>query len=323
MKITFWGVRGSFPNPMSPQELLQRQKALLSEVRQRGLPSEVEEERFLDELPPSLRNTVGGHTSCVELTMSRQTLIFDAGSGLRTLGQALMRGPCARGEGSLKIFISHTHWDHIQGLPYFTPLYVEGNRIDIYSGFSDIKRRLDSQQSSEFFPLPLSAVKADLAFHQLKPDFPFELMVSDGLQLGLRVSTHELQHPGGAYGYRVENGKGVFVYASDSDFTSIDEENTDRHLQFFSDADVLVFDSHFSFKESINLCDWGHASALLGAKLAGLARVRELVLFHFSPDYSDEMLYELLERTRASVCEKFPEKITLATEGLVLDNGKS
>lgn len=318
MKITFWGVRGSFPNPLSSGELLRRQKALLREVRLRGIPSEEEEGRFLHALPPGLQSTVGGNTSCVELSMCGQTLIFDAGSGLRNLGQALMQGPCGRGQGRLKIFISHTHWDHIQGLPHFDPLYEPGNRIDVYSGFDDIEGRLASQQSREFFPIPFSAARAEITFHQLEPDVPFELMASGEEQLDMRITAHELQHPGGAYGYKVENGESVFVYASDSDFTSIDGEDTLRHLDFFSGADLLVFDSHFSFRESVHLCDWGHASALLGAKLAGLARVKKLALFHHSPDHSDEMLYELLRRAQAQKGEQFPEEIILATEGLVL-----
>jgi phosphoribosyl 1,2-cyclic phosphodiesterase len=322
MRITFWGVRGSFAHPLSTEELLQRQKDLLREVRLWGLPSEEDEDRFLNGLPSALRSTVGGNTSCVELTTGGQVLIFDAGSGLCNLGQQLMQGRCGRGEGHLKLFISHTHWDHIQGLPYFAPMYVQGNRIEIYSGFDDMERRLECQQNPEFFPVSLSGVRADITFHRLAPDVPVQLTGPGGNGFQASVIAHELQHPGGSYGFRVENGDGIFVYASDSDFTSIEEEETRGHIEFFRDADALVFDSHFSFRESIHLCDWGHASAVLGTKLAGLAEVKELILFHHSPEYSDKMLYELLERARIHRGENFPKKISLAREGVVLETSR-
>jgi phosphoribosyl 1,2-cyclic phosphodiesterase len=319
MRITFWGVRGSFPQPLSAEELLQRQKDLLREIRLCGLPSEEDEDRFLKGLPTALRSTVGGNTPCVELATGGQVLIFDAGSGLCNLGRQLMQGPCGRGKGHLKLFISHTHWDHIQGLPYFAPMHVEGNRIAIFSGFDDMERRLECQQNPEFFPVPLSAVNADISFHQLTADVPVELTSPGDHGSQVNVIAHELPHPGGAYGFRVENGAGIFVYASDSDFTSIEEDETRGHLEFFRNADVLVFDAHFSFRESIHLCGWGHASAVLGAKLASLAEVKELILFHHSPEYSDEMLDDLLARARIHSGEKFPEKIYLAREGVVVE----
>lgn len=324
MKVIFWGVRGSLPDPLSPGEMRERQLDLLREVRRRGLPAEVEEERFLSELPPTVQELVGGNTSCVEVSIGDQVLIFDAGSGIRPLGHRLMQGPCGEGKCHLRIFLSHTHWDHIQGLPYFPPLYVPGNRIEIYSGFHDIAERLDHQQRPEFFPIPVSALSAEISYHELAAGTELELTSSEGFPPGTRVLIHELCHPGGAHGYRLETDKSVVVYATDADYCGLKEKDLKPFLRFFSHADVLIFDSHFSFQEALSHREWGHASTIMGVNIAHLARVKKLVLFHHSPENSDQLLYDLMEEARAYQKLNFPDadfEILLATEGLTLRGG--
>ncbi|TKJ42197.1 MBL fold metallo-hydrolase [candidate division LCP-89 bacterium B3_LCP] len=319
MKVTFWGVRGSLPSPLSPSEMRDRQKELLAAIRQGGIPTARNEDRFLDDVSESAV-LVGGNTSCVEVSCGDDRLIFDAGSGIRLLGCRLMENAFGQGEGLARIFLSHTHWDHIQGLPFFDPLYVHGNRIEIYSGFTNISDRLEQQQRREYFPIPLHDLKADISFHTIVPEIPLDFADISDQTHHLRVIVHELQHPGGAFGYRVECETGCVVYATDSDFTSNDIEDIKDNLDFFKDADVLIFDSHFSFKESIFRSEWGHASAALGTRLAALAKVKKLVLFHHSPEYTDRMLKELLHEAQMHKSGPFPHQIILAREGLVLNS---
>lgn len=324
IKITFWGVRGSLPDPLSPGEMRERQRELIREIRRCGLPARAEEEHFLDELPAPIRGLVGGNTSCVEVSIGDQILIFDAGSGIRPLGQRLMQGPCGQGKGHLRIFLSHTHWDHIQGLPYFPPIYVPGNQIEIYSGFDDIAERIDQQQRQEFFPIPVSALSANLSYHVIPPGSELGLPVSDGFPPGAKIQVHELCHPGGAHGYRLEADNSAVVYATDADYCGLEKDDLQRHIQFFRRAVVLIFDAHFSFEEALSHREWGHASSIMGVSLACQAQVRKLVLFHHSPDNSDQMLYELMEKARAYQQLNLPEAdldIILATEGLTLKCG--
>lgn len=322
MKITFWGVRGSLPCPLAPDELRQRMRELIWYFRAHGIPTVDEEEAALSRILPGITGLAGGNTACVEVTMNGGRLIFDAGSGIRALGRSLMKGSCGKGRGKLRIFFSHTHWDHIQGLPYFQPLYKSGNKIEIYSGFQDIAERLEHQQWAEFFPLPLKALSAEISYHQLKPQKLFTLGKKDGFQPQVTISIQNLPHPGGVHGYRVESEGKTLVYATDTGFNGLVGEDYQRALAFFADADWLIFDSHFSHQDSLIYKDWGHASAINGVDIAHRAKVKRLFLFHHSPDYPDEKLYELLEEAREYNRKRYPGEelgIDLAVEGMIID----
>ncbi|MFH1861388.1 MAG: MBL fold metallo-hydrolase [bacterium] len=324
MNVTFWGVRGSLPCPLTQSELLQKARLFLQELRLRGLPSEEIEERFLASLPQALGALIGGNTSCVEVEIRGKTLIFDAGTGIRQLGDRLMEGACGRGAGKVRIFLSHTHWDHIQGLPFFRPLYIKGNRIEFYSGFKDVQPRLEMQQRAEFFPVPLSSLDADIHYHWLPPDRELDLALNG--EGTIRVRVYRLNHPGDAFAYRLETDAGVLVYASDADCNGLKQKDLDGLTEFFRNADLLIFDSQFTFKEYIVRREWGHASAIIGVNIAQQAGVKKLALFHHSSDYPDPLLYDILEEARAYKRLYFPESpldVILASEGLLLTLGKS
>jgi len=326
MKVTFWGVRGSLPCPLTPADMRHLQRTLLREVRQKGVPAPDDEDRFLDSLPPAMCSLVGGNTSCVEIGIRGQTLIFDAGSGIRLLGHRLMAGPCGQGQGCVKIFLSHTHWDHIQGLPYFAPLYVPGNQVEIFSGFGDIADRLSQQQREEFFPVPVSALGAKVTYHSFPRDGILDLHRENQFPAGTLMMAQQLNHPGGAFGYRLEADNAALVYAADGDYGGMNGEYLNRYRAFFQRADLLIFDAQFSFREALTHRDWGHASAVLGVNLAQQAGVQKLALFHHSTDYSDQVLYDLCEEAAAYRRMHFPNsalEILLATEGLCLKLGVS
>lgn len=291
MIARFWGVRGSIPAPLASDEIKGKIMQALRRTSGHDLSSKGAVRRYVEGLPEHIAGTFGGNTPCVELQTGDHTIIFDAGSGIRNLGRALMAGTFGQGHGVAHVFFSHTHWDHIQGFPFFQPAYQRGNRIIIYSPLPDMKERLCRQQDSIYFPIPLNAMEADIEF-VLFPE-ETEMAVDD-----VCVKCIRLNHPGGSFAYRVENNGAVFVYATDTEFTNLTESEKEMYIGFFSGAKVLVFDSQYTLVEAVQKEDWGHSPSLKGVDLAREAMVENLVLFHHEPSYDDQALQDILKGTR-------------------------
>ncbi len=348
MKVKIWGARGSIPSPIRPDEIREKIIAALlgisqiesGEFREELITAILENPQtpadesgqpvnlataktqvkrrqivraYLDKLPPLSTGTASGNTPCVEVQSGDDIFIVDAGSGIRQLGLELMKGPCGQGQGVIHLFFSHPHWDHIQGFPFFRPAFVPGNKLYIY-GIHDMEAALRRQQEFISFPVSLDYMQAKIEFIQLKPEDVFE--IGD-----LRIRTMRNYHPGDAYSYRFEKGDKVFVYASDASYPSgIDLR---PYLNFFAEADVLIYDSQFTLQESDEKEDWGHSSALVGLEMAQQAKVKNLVLFHYDPTYSDKDLEKILEDTLKFQQSQYPGEepvnIIIAQEGHTFD----
>ncbi len=292
MKIKLWGVRGSIPTPLNGDAVKQKVRRALLAARPGDISSEEAVDSFIDTLPFSVRSTYGGNTTCIEVvTNSGDEVILDCGSGLARLGKELMKGSFARGEGTASIFMTHTHWDHLQGIPFFAPFYIEGNSFNFYSPFIDLMERLQYQHSPSHFPISLDFMPAEKNYFTVTPEEYFELN-------DLTVYVKKMPHPGGAYAFRIEHEGKVFVYTSDCEFSLDEAEHVMDYAPLFSDADVVLFDAQYTFEESINKTDWGHSSATIAIDIAGRFNVKRLILFHHDPDYSDEKLDIVLANSR-------------------------
>lgn len=290
MMVTFWGVRGSIPAPLAPDDIKTKIVQALRRAAGRDLSEEGAVRRFVDELPAHIAGTFGGNTPCVQLDSGGTTLVFDAGSGIRKLGMYLMKSDCGQGRGTVHLFLSHTHWDHIQGFPFFLPAYTKGNHIVIYSPFPDIEKRLSRQQSSTYFPVSLEAMAADIDF-VIVPEQK-AVVVGD-----TRITSIALNHPGRSFAYRVAEKDAAFVYATDGEFTNLSESDTEKYLGFFSNANALVFDSQYTLLEALRKEDWGHSPSLKGVDIARQAGVKTLILFHHEPAYDDQALGDIQKAT--------------------------
>ncbi len=293
MKLKFWGVRGSIPAPIQTQVISQKLMAALSEAGRTGLDLSNQSaiEAFVAGLSPTINSTVGGNTTCLSLEAEDQLIIFDAGSGIRNLGRQLMAREFGEGKGHASIFFTHTHWDHIQGFPFFIPAFIKGNEFDIYHVHPYVPDVLDDQMDSRVFPAQFAALGATFRFHQLKPRQTIDIG-------GIAVSNIELEHPGKSYAYKVEKGEDIVVLATDGEYKRLDQPSLKRYIDFYRDADVLIFDAQFSVRDSIIKEDWGHSSGLIGADIARAAKVKRLVLFHHDPTSTDEEIMAALQQTR-------------------------
>jgi phosphoribosyl 1,2-cyclic phosphodiesterase len=316
MYVKFWGTRGSLPTTLSSETLKQKIRLALEGAAGLDLADEATLNQYLDRLPFIVRATTGGNTPCVEVRSGDQVLIIDAGSGLRLLGLDLLERGFAEGHQQADILITHTHWDHIQGFPFFRPAFVPTNRFIFYSPFDDLAKRINDQQDSYFFPVPVSYMSATLEFK--------EIAKNQWHQIGnFRVYPMILSHPGPTYGYRIEDGQSSLVCASDSEYKRVDPSSTENYVNFFRNADLLIFDAQYTFTEALDKPDWGHSTAIMGAELGYRARVKRVALFHHDPASSDERIWASKEQAEAYLMRRHAGytgcEILVAYDGLSLE----
>ncbi len=299
MHVKFWGVRGSVASPPSGDELSARLVEALHRLGQDDSYLDLSDRgaitRWVEALPHSVRSFAGGNTPCVEVRVGQERCIFDLGTGLRGLGESLLHEEFGRGQGHAHLFLSHLHWDHIQGWPFFKPAYIAGNRFDLYARHECAWEKLRAQQSAPFFPPE--------AWGDMGADTRFHLLTDQPVQLGedLTLETLELEHPSGAYGFRLQAGGKTLVYASDGAYPAPEggpDDPAQQFVEFFRDADLVVFDAQFSLAESREKRAWGHSSAVIGIDLAARAGAKRLAMFHHDPSASDARLEYLLRVSR-------------------------
>jgi phosphoribosyl 1,2-cyclic phosphodiesterase len=273
MKARFWGARGSLPTPGK------------------------ETVRY------------GGNTPCVEVRLDDGNLvIFDAGTGIRGLGDALL----AQGESVTSyIIITHPHWDHIHGFPFFKPLFISGNQFTIVGPQSrsvTLRRMIATQMDKVYFPVQLNELKAKIRFRPVKEQtIPM---------FGATLTSMYVNHPAFALGYRLTMGDRSIVYISDNEpfdrevarslknvdknvirkFLEVKGDPNQRIFDFARGADVLIHDTTYTPEEYVEHVGWGHSHYLFSLKIAAEAQVKKLVLFHHDPTHNDEKIDDILQK---------------------------
>jgi len=313
MIVKFWGMRGSIPTPISPAAIEEKIRQALRGAVGVDLTSEEAINRYLQRLPLEIRHTVGGNTACIEVRAGNQLLILDAGSGLRLLGYELMQTEFSRGEGVADFLISHTHWDHVQGLPFFGPGFIAGNQLTFHSPHAHLEKAFVAQQSEIYFPVPLSYLRADIQFRHIP--------AKTWTQIGdLQVYPLKMAHPGANYGYRIEYDGASLVYATDAEYKNMDTESTQVFVDFFRGADLLIFDAQYSLNDALDKVDWGHSSPIMGAELAYRAGVQRLALFHHDPMSDDSTIYAGLKQAETYLANRGSScQVMVAREGLEIE----
>jgi len=316
MLIRFWGSRGSLPSPLNYRAVRIKLLQALMATRGQSLDSPEAIERFIDTLPFAVRATYGGNTSCTEIvTGGDEYVLCDMGTGSREFGNSVLAkfGPAKKNR--FNIFMSHLHWDHVMGFPFFTPSYIPGNVIRIHGCHKAMRETFARQQSNPSFPVDFKTLGATIEFVELEPGRIYEID-------GLSVQTIAQRHGGDSYGYRFSKDGKTMVYSTDSEhkFETLDENYP--FVEFFRNADLLVFDAQYSLADQISVKeDWGHSSNMIGVELAQLAGVKQLVMYHHEPVNDDRMLDKILAETRRYEEISRPEQarkliVTSAYDGL-------
>jgi phosphoribosyl 1,2-cyclic phosphodiesterase len=290
--VRFWGTRGSLPVALTAAEVRAKVMTALRGASGRTFDTDRDIERYVDGLPIDIAGTFGGHSSCVEiLPGGADHVLCDLGSGVRPFGQAALARHGTAPQ-TYHIFISHVHWDHIMGLPFFTPAYIPGNKLFIYGGHASLEEALRRQQARPSFPVDFAALRSTIEFVRLDPGMRYDIA-------GMSVTLKKQRHAGDSYGYRFEKDGRSVIYSTDSEHSLADMKETESFVEFFRGADLVIFDAMYSLVEAISVkADWGHSSNIVGVELCQRAGVGHLCMFHHEPASSDETLAKVLADTR-------------------------
>ncbi len=372
MKVKFWGTTGSIAAPQATSEIEEKISSALKgyskvaadalrEELVKALPIDNEKdlaklikkitngkavESYLKKLPLCQRGTYRGNTSCTEVRVNEKLFIFDAGTGLRELGMSLMKTEFGKGKGTGYLFLSHTHFDHIDGWPFFIPAYIGGNTFHIYGPtpeqLAGEERKLEEvfagQMNYDFFPVELRDLGSkgvNLVFHDIMGKETFDVD-------GVTVSTTRLHHPCPVLGYRVEHDGKVFVYETDSEpkynlleghrdamLDAIVEEFNLEVKNLTMNADVFVCDSQYTPQEfspedfgiiAPSKRGWGHSTYEYAVDIAKHGNVKHLCLYHHDPAHTDEFIEEIAHRAREYAGKVgYEGDISAAYEGMELE----
>jgi len=317
VRVRFWGTRGSIPVALTSADVRDKVAQALFRAEGRRFASVGEAHDFaVSQLDFSLTHTFGGHSPCVEFeTGSDEYFVCDMGSGARPFGAHVLARQSGRA-ASINVFMSHVHWDHIMGFPFFGPAYVPGTRIRIHGCHDALEHAFRLQQAPPCFPVEFSQLAAQIEFVKLTPGRAHDIG-------GVTVTPAPQMHSGDSFGYRFEHGGKSMVYTTDSEHKLENRAQTERFVRFFHGADLVIFDAMYSLADAISVkADWGHSSNIIGVELCQMARVGHLVLFHHEPSYDDATIEGVLRETR-----RFEEltrgmralQISAAYDGLEVD----
>jgi len=272
LKVKFWGVRGSIACPSA------------NHIK------------------------YGGNTSCLEVKVGDRRLVLDAGTGIRGLGQTFLKDDVSQ----IHILLTHTHWDHINGFPFFVPAYDPRRSVHIMAGHlrggEGIQNVLAAQMDNPMFPVPLSAMQAKMRFED------FEAGMSFNIYDDVHVRTAPLNHPNGATGYRIEHAGHSICYVSDTEH--VPGKMDQNILGLIEGADLVIYDSTYTEEEFPSKIGWGHSTWNEGVKLCREAGAKSMAIFHHDPEHEDDFMAALGEEAKKEWSETF-----VAREGMELSYG--
>lgn len=272
LKVKFWGVRGSIACPSA------------NHIK------------------------YGGNTSCLEVTAGDKRLVLDAGTGIRGLGQTFLKDDVSQ----IHILLTHTHWDHINGFPFFVPAYDPRRSVHIMAGHlrgdEGIQNVLAAQMDNPMFPVPLSAMQAKMRFEDFEAGDQFDIYED------VHVRTAPLNHPNGATGYRIDHGGHSICYVTDTEH--VPGKMDQNILGLIEGADVVIYDSTYTEEEFPSKIGWGHSTWNEGVRLCREAGAKSMAIFHHDPEHEDNFMDDLSE-----VAKKEWDKTFIAREGMELVYG--
>ena len=288
MKIQFWGVRGSVPAPVTPMQIQSKISAIIQRISPKDVISPEAKEKFISTIPDWQFGTSGGNTPCISITTDDGfQIVLDCGTGIRCYGKSLSQDASSE----FHIFISHFHWDHIQGLPFFDQAFLPKTVLNFYSFSENAEQILRNQMIQPYFPVTFDSFTKNVNFKSLSHGSSFYIG-------NTQIFCCKMSHPGSSFSYTfIENSK-KFVYATDVELSDCDYTEDAEHINSFKDADVIVLDSQYTVEEANRKVNWGHSAFCSAIDFAVHWNIKKIYLYHHEPSYDDKKLNSILLSAR-------------------------
>lgn len=290
LTIKYWGVRGSLPSAPTPTEWTYHIEGVLRNFFTSGYRDLSQISKYMKTLEEPLVGGYGTATTSVEIRSGKSQILIDGGSGIRNLSEAIMHGTTGRAKGPFHIFMTHFHWDHVIGLPFFTPHFIPGSEIHYYAVQSDLEQLIRGVFKKPYFPVPFEALKANIHFHILEPRKAIK--IDD-----FTITPYQLDHPDPCWGYKVEAGGKAYAHCVDTEGTRVTREELGLDLPLYQNIDVMYFDAQYTLPELAEKANWGHSAAQVGLEIARREGIRRVLFAHHDPGARPEHVMELKRQT--------------------------
>jgi phosphoribosyl 1,2-cyclic phosphodiesterase len=290
LSIQFWGVRGSLPSAPSPVVWKDHFSVILNEYAEALAKSQMTVSNFLAQKSVPQIAGYGAATTCVEIISDQGRLIIDGGSGIRTLSEQIMRGNHGTMKGPHHILMTHFHWDHIIGLPFFSPHFVPGAEIHYYAVQPELPDLIRGIFHKPYFPVPFDKLPSKIHFHVLEPRVKFQIA-------DLEITPYKLDHPDPCWGYRITSGGKSYAHCVDTEGTRVSAEDLGADLPLYQNADLMYFDAQYTLPELAEKANWGHSAAQVGLDIALREKIKYVLFAHHDPGASLEDVNHLRTQT--------------------------
>lgn len=291
LNIKYWGTRGSLPSSMLPGEWGLHFEGLLRGFFASGYRDSSQVGKYIDSIEIPHIGGYGSSTTCVEVSSPHGQVIIDGGSGIRVLSERIMTGSYGRPRGPFHIYMTHFHWDHVIGLPFFTPHFLPGVQIHYYAVQPELEQLIRGIFRKPYFPVPFENLASKIHFHVLEPRKPFQI---DDLTL----TPFQLDHPDPCWGLKVESGGKTYAHCVDTEGTRVSREDLGPDLPLYQNVDLMYYDAQYTFPELADKANWGHSAAQIGLDIAFREGIKKVLFAHHDPGASIQTIQEIKRQTQ-------------------------